>query len=184
MSDITKRALAESLKMHMQHTPLDKITIASLVEDCGFIRQTFYYHFQDIYDLLRWIFKTEALNALEGYKSYETWQQGFLMVFQYVEDNKIFCLNAYKSQGREYLENFLHEVVFSLLEGVIDELAQGKNLRDEYRAYIAQFYTYAFTGLLQEWLDSGLRTKPKDITEKLACLIEGDFLRAVEKFSN
>ena len=32
--------------------PLDKITVKDIVSDCGISRNTFYYHYRDIYDLL------------------------------------------------------------------------------------------------------------------------------------
>ena len=52
MSEITKKALAASLKKLLEQKTLDKITVVDLAEDCGVNRQTFYYHFQDIYDLV------------------------------------------------------------------------------------------------------------------------------------
>jgi AcrR family transcriptional regulator len=62
--------------------PLDKITVIDIVTDCGVNRQTFYYHFQDIYDLIEWLFLDEASVALAGQKTYETWEQGFLARFK------------------------------------------------------------------------------------------------------
>ena len=55
VSKLTKRALAASLKKLLAQKPLSKITIADITEDCGMNRMTFYYHFQDIYDLIDWI---------------------------------------------------------------------------------------------------------------------------------
>ena len=60
MAQTTKRALAASLKKLLKERPLDNITVKDIVEDCEVNRQTFYYHFQDIYDLLLWVFTTEA----------------------------------------------------------------------------------------------------------------------------
>ena len=57
MSEITKKALAETLKKLLSKNKLNKITIKEITEDCGVNRQTFYYHFKDIYDLLEWIYK-------------------------------------------------------------------------------------------------------------------------------
>ena len=48
MSQITKRALEQSLKNLLLKKPLNKITISDITEDCGINRMTFYYHFQDI----------------------------------------------------------------------------------------------------------------------------------------
>ena len=61
MSEITKKALAESLKKLLSKNKLNKITIKEITEDCGVNRQTFYYHFKDIYDLLEWIYKNEVI---------------------------------------------------------------------------------------------------------------------------
>ncbi len=54
-SQITRNALARSLKKLMLTVPLTKITIQQLVDDCGVTRHTFYNHFQDIYELLGWL---------------------------------------------------------------------------------------------------------------------------------
>ena len=74
MSNLTKRALEASLKKLLLKKPLDKITISDIADDCGMNRMTFYYHFQDIYDLIAWSFDEDAEKILAGKKSYETWQ--------------------------------------------------------------------------------------------------------------
>ena len=84
MSQITKRALAESLKKLLLEKPLDRITVSDITEDCGVSRMTFYYHFKDVYDLIEWTWLQEAERALDGQKTYDTWQQGFLQIFQLV----------------------------------------------------------------------------------------------------
>ena len=53
VSEQTKRELAAALKEAMAQKPLDKITISELTSACSIRRQSFYYHFEDIYDLLR-----------------------------------------------------------------------------------------------------------------------------------
>ena len=62
----TKLALANALKKLLQKKFLDDITVKELVEECEVNRQTFYYHFQDIYDLLRWFLEHETSEALRG----------------------------------------------------------------------------------------------------------------------
>ena len=54
MAHATKQLLANALKKKLNQKTLDKITVTELAEDCGVNRQTFYYNFQDIYDLLDW----------------------------------------------------------------------------------------------------------------------------------
>ena len=82
MAQMTKNALADSLKTLLETRTVDKITISDITEHCGVNRMTFYYHFQDIYDLLEWSWIREANKVLNGKKTYNTWQQGFLDVYK------------------------------------------------------------------------------------------------------
>ena len=100
MSNITKRALEASLKNLLLQKPLNKITVGDIANDCGINRMTFYYHFKDIYDLIEWSCVEDATKALEGKKTYDTWQEGFLNIFNAVLDNKPFIMNVYRSVSR------------------------------------------------------------------------------------
>lgn len=183
MSQVTKKALAASLKKLMMYTPLDRITVKDIVTDCGVNRQTFYYHFQDIYDLLGWIYKSEAFGSIADYRTYDTWQQGFLMIFHYVSDNRAFCLNSFRSLGRDHLEEFLYSVTFKLLIGVVNEVAEGTSIADEYKNFIADFYTLAFIGLMLKWLKNGTHDDPETIIENLSRLIEGNIGKGIDNYS-
>ena len=94
MSQVTKRALEQSLKNLLLQKSLTKITVKDITEDCGINRMTFYYHFKDIYDLVEWACLEDARKALEEKKTFDTWQQGFLQIFEAVQANKPFIMNV------------------------------------------------------------------------------------------
>ncbi len=183
MSRLTKQALADSLKKLMETHTLKSITVKDLVEECGVNRQTFYYHFQDIYDLLRWIFETEAEKVLGQNKNSDNWSQGFLNAFHYVLDNRKFVEHAYASLGKEHLERYLHKVVYTLLLQVIEEQSQGLDVSEDSKSYIAHFYKYAFVGIALDWIGNGMKTEPEVIIHKLTTLLEGDFRRGLIKLN-
>ena len=58
-SNLTKKAIALSAKELTKEKPYDKISISDIADRCGIKRQTFYYHFQDKYELLVWIYFNE-----------------------------------------------------------------------------------------------------------------------------
>lgn len=115
MSNTTKRALEASLKNLLLKKPLDKITINDIANDCGISRMTFYFHFKDIYDLVEWSCIEDASKALDGKKTYDDWQQGFLQIFEAVLDNKPFILNVYHSVSREQVETYLYKLTYDLM---------------------------------------------------------------------
>lgn len=181
MAQTTKKALAASLKKLLEKKPLDKITVIDIVEDCEVNRQTFYYHFKDIYDLVEWIYTSEATKALGGKKTYDTWQQGFLQIFEYVLRNKAFVINTYHSANREHLQRYLYNETYILLIGVVEEKAAGMPVRDDDKAFIANFYKYAFVGLMLEWIRTGMKEDPSSIIDRLSILIHGDIADALGK---
>ena len=61
---ITKQNLGDALKKRLEHQSLSKITVSEIAEDCGYNRKTFYYHFEDIYDLLKWTVENETIDVL------------------------------------------------------------------------------------------------------------------------
>jgi probable dihydroxyacetone kinase regulator len=144
MSQTTKRALAASLKKLLEEKSLDTVTIVDITEDCEVNRQTFYYHFRDIFDLIEWIYQSEAAKALGGKKTYDSWQQGFLQIFEYALANKTFVYKTYHSSSLPHLTQYLYGETFALLAGVIEEKSAGLAVRDEDKKFIANFYKYAF----------------------------------------
>ena len=182
MSQITKRALEQSLKNLLQQKPLSKITISDITEDCGISRMTFYYHFKDIYDLVEWACAEDATRALQNKKTYDTWQQGFVQIFHAVRENKVFVMNVYRCVNREQVEKYLVPLTDQLIMGVITERAAGMTVREADQQFIAQVYSYAFVGIMLDWIRDDMRADPEELVNRLAMVIHGDITQALERF--
>lgn len=183
MSQTTKRALEASLKNLLLKKPLDKITIHDIAEDCGINRMTFYYHFKDIYDLVEWSCIEDASKALGDKKTYDTWQQGFLQIFEAVQANKPFIMNVYHSVSREQVEIYLYKLVYRLLIDVVEEKSEGLYVADGDKEFIANFYKFSFVGLMLEWIKNDMKEDPHEIIERLSLLLHGDITQALIRFS-
>ena len=182
MSQVTKRALEASLKSLLLQKPLSKITVTDITEDCGINRMTFYYHFKDIYDLVEWACLEDARAALEEKKTYDTWQEGFLQIFEAVRENKPFIMNVYRCVHQEQVERYLKPLVDQLLLDVINEEAAGMTVRDEDKAFIARIYSYVFVGLMLDWIRKGMKEDPNVIMRDLSLLLQGNMRAAVERY--
>lgn len=117
---------------------------------------TFYYHFQDIYDLAEWVCIEDGREALKGKKTYDTWQEGMTQVFGAVLENKPFIMNIYHTVRRERLENYLYKLSYKLIADVVEEKCAGGNISEEDKKFIADFYKYGFVGVMLNWIDHGM----------------------------
>ena len=179
----TKLALEASLKRMMLKKPLDKITIRDLTEDCGISRMAFYYHFKDIYDLVEWACMEDAAQALQGKKTYDTWQEGLTQIFEAVLDNKPFLLNAYRCISREQMERFLFRLTYGLIRGVVEEKSQGVAIQEEDKAFIAEFYKYSFVGILLDWIRQGMSGDYHVMVQKISTTMRGSLAHAIDQFA-
>lgn len=182
MSQVTKRALEQSLKNQLLKKPLTKVTINDITEDCGINRMTFYYHFKDIYDLVEWSCLEDAKRALEYRKINESWQEGLLRIFEAARDNKPFIMNVYRCVHQEQVEKYLKPQVDSLVLSIINEEQGQKILREEDKEFIARIYAYVFIGIMLDWIRDDMRGDPKQIVDRLGVLMKGTISNAIDRF--
>ena len=58
-------AISRAVEQMLQTKPVCKITVQSVMEQTQMKRQSFYYHYQDIYNVLEWIVETEVCTPLQ-----------------------------------------------------------------------------------------------------------------------
>lgn len=183
MSQITERALSDALKRLLQTKPLNRITVTQITDECGVSRMTFYYHFKDIYDLVEWTCQDFAARALGNNRTYDTWQQGFLAIFDSLLQNRAFVTSVYHSVSREQLERYLYDVTYDLLIGVVEEESSGLRVTERDKAFIADFYKYGFVGLVLAWIRDGMQEEPAQLVGRLSTMAQGNFRQALERFA-
>ena len=155
MNNLTRKAIADSLKSLLAQRPLSRITVMDIASQCGISRMTFYYHFRDIYDLVGWIISYDITEILSGRKTHDTWQDGFLYIFHAAEKNHVFVFNVFNSMSREQLERSLTGPVTELLLSVLMETEACEKLSED-----------------------------ELMIKRTECVMSGSFEKAVDRFSS
>ncbi len=156
MAHATKQLLANSLKKLLTKKTLDKITVTELAEDCKVNRQTFYYNFQDIYDLLDWTLEQERQQLLSSHTFGEDTLKNWDILLDYLKTNKTFILNTYHSLAHPLLEKTLKNDLRPLVEIAVSRYTAESPISETDKALVIKIYTLAFVGILREWLDNDL----------------------------
>ena len=164
MASTTKESLGAALKQMLTVKPIDKITVKDLVEICGVNRQTFYYHFDDVYDLLKWVFEEDANRVLPSEVVYEHWRDDVMMFFKYLADNSVFALNIYNSNSRIYMLRYFKRRLQGCIRSFAIIVSEGKNIDRTDFEFVVEFYANGIVGLISQWLDLGMQL-PKEITQ-------------------
>ena len=150
----TKRALARSLRNAMEKKPFSKITVTEIITDCGVNRKTFYYHFQDIYALLKWMVQQDAIEVVKNFDPVSDLTEAIGFVMNYVEENDHLIGCAYDSIGHDIVKSFFYSDFIELMDQYIRQFEKNLDLEidEKYRAFLSKFYTEALSGMLMEWI--------------------------------
>lgn len=164
----TRLALSRALKSKMQQKSVSRITVSELIEECGVNRKTFYYHFSDIYALLKWTLEEEAIEVVKSFDLLVNYEDAIRFVIEYVEGNKHILTCALDAFGREELKGFFVRDFLELTRTVIVGTAKNLSLSppESYVEFLTVLYTEAVAGSLVDWIRS------KDIDYRKEQIIE------------
>ena len=183
MASSTKKALADALKKMMVVKPIDKITVNDLVETCGVSRQTFYYHFNDVYDLLEWVFEEDANANLPREVVYDNWKHDVTLWFKYLYENSAFALNVYNSNSRLYMLRYLKARMKACIRSFAELASEGKNIDRQDFEFVVEFYANCAIGFISQWMDMGMQL-PKEITrERILRVMDQSVENMLARFS-
>ncbi|MCR6546165.1 dihydroxyacetone kinase transcriptional activator DhaS [Dehalobacterium formicoaceticum] len=181
-SNITKLALANSLKGLMAKKAFNKICVSDIVDNCGLTRQAFYYHFKDKYDLMNWIYYTETARFMSSYNKVEHWLDGMLDLCNYMRQNKTFYINALNTTGQNSFQEYLHDYIRDISISVIESI-KSTEFEEEKWGFIVEFISTAFVGLIVRWADNGMKDDPAEYVMKMRSLFDGSILYELESQS-
>ncbi len=170
----TKKALSQALKKRMETKPFSRITIKEIILDCGINRNTFYYHFRDMRDLLRWTLRHEAIDIVKKYDLASDYEAAILFVIDYLEQNQHMLNCVYDSVGCDELKSCLVDDFTEIIESIIslEEAAAGARLPEDHRKLLVSFYREGISGLIIDYLHGSV-----DLTKEKAVRYISDIFR-------
>ncbi len=158
----TKKALADALKEQLKIEPLDKICIAEICDRCELNRKSFYYHFEDKFDLINWIFDNEYLSEASK-KTYTDHWESINTLCRYLYLNKCFYKKVLKSQDSAFFTSHIKLIIEPIIKTALEN---SDNTKDISRFKLS-FYTDAILLSLHNWLTHNTDMNWVDFSQEL-----------------
>ena len=184
MSSFTKKEIIATFFRLLEQKPLSKISVKNIVEACGINRNTFYYYYKDIYDLVDDIFNIEtekvtSQNPVHGY-----WQEGCLQSMHYLVAHSMIIHNVLNSISPEAIKAYLFKVAHGLLMTFSNKVTEGKFVPEEDKKFIVDFYSHGFVGIFYEWIRSGMKQEPENFIELMGRMLNGSIYDVLRRSAN
>lgn len=183
MTEMTKSILSKSLKKFLSKKPLNKITVKDIVSDCKLTRQTFYYHFQDIYELLDWTYKNEIGHILEDKKN-SSWDAIIKGILNFIKENKSMFVYTIQSVGREHFEQAVYPDLYEFSKSKIHEASSEFEIPTDKINFLANLQTITLLSVIIQWANNGMKESINEIVQMLDMTLNSATLNVLKEYES
>lgn len=183
MAQFTKKALMDSFLELIEDRPLNKITVKEITANCGVNRNTFYYHFQDIPQLIEAVVCEDAEYVISQNPNIESLEQCLDVAMSLVLKRKKVVYHIYHSTERAIFEHFLWEICTKVITDYYDRAVAQYPVSDTDKDIIIDYYKGLCFGVailaLERGLEEDMRPWIKRVCELKKNSVEEMIERAI-----
>lgn len=177
----TKDLIRKEFIRLLNKKKLHNITVTELAKACNIERKTFYYHYENLTELVKEIFDEELDVVIEEFNETLSWEESFISAAKFILDNKKMVKHIYESDYRIDLEKYIFSISGEIMRNYVKRLGQTTKAKDIDMKLIAYFYQCALSSALIKWVATGMKNDPKTITRRLGELMDGNILLSLKR---
>lgn len=166
MANFTQGLIYDTFLSMLDKMSFDKITVTSLIKECNISRNTFYYHYEDIYDLL-----DDVLISLIKKYDQEAAKKDLKEVLKSMlydcRENGTKVYNIFNSISRDRLERYIFDETNSIISHRLMKIAKEKNVDPARAQAITDIVRYSIYGFFMEFLWNGMKADIEESVDKL-----------------
>lgn len=153
----------------MRRHPFQKITIQKIATECGVNRQTFYYHFDNIYDLMSRAFEFELIYESRMFDE-DTWEGVMKRFLKWMKVNRVVVKNIITNIESRYLRQAIYPLISQSLEEKAGTIIRANTDMDD--GFARRFLIYGITQYILEWAESDFKEEINDIVSQMVFLLK------------
>ena len=180
MSKFTRNAIIQTFVRLLNQYPMNEITVKDIVEECGINRKTFYYYFQDIYDLLEAVIDEQRQEMENRQVTAESAERMLHEATCFISKNRKAVLHILQNGKQEKMFDYLHQSIQKNVGAFVEKEAEGSSCTRENLEMIIWLYTDAVYGFFLRWIKNGMKETSEELIGKLFRLLSGTIRFAIQ----
>lgn len=173
MSNEMKLQIVQASERLLNAKNKKKLTVTDIVEECHITRQTFYYHFKDIPDMLIWDIQRHCEDLAQEISSKKNMEEIAEYCLTFMAEHRHYKEKIMASNYGEVTLNLVSSIVKKALLEAIERNDLFPNNTVGEKKLIVTYYVYAFGGVMKEWEEIGIEDTAQ-IAKILTQLIKGN----------
>lgn len=180
----TKNLIKQEFIKLLNKKSLHNITVTEIAKQCKIERKTFYYHYENLPQLVKEIFDEELEDVIKEFNETLSWEESFISAAKFILENKKVVKHMYESDYKVELEKYIFSISGEIMRKYVRRVAKDTKAQEIDIKLIAYFYQCALSSSLVEWVATDMKTDPKLVTRRLGELMDGNILEALKRSEN
>ena len=180
----TKNLIKQEFIKLLNKKSLHNITVTEIAKQCKIERKTFYYHYENLPQLVKEIFDEELEDVIEEFNETLSWEESFISATKFILENKKVVKHMYESDYKVELEKYIFSISGEIMRKYVRRVAKDTKAQEIDIKLIAFFYQCALSSSLIQWVATDMKTDPKLVTRRLGELMDGNILEALKRSEN
>lgn len=177
----TKNLIKQEFIKLLNKKSLHNITVTEIAKECNIERKTFYYHYENLPQLVKEIFDEELENVIEEFNETLSWEESFISATKFILDNKKVVKHMYESDYKIELEKYIFSLSGEIMRKYVERVAKDTKAQEIDIKLIAYFYQCALSSSLVQWVATDMKIDPKTVTRRLGELMDGNILESLKR---
>lgn len=180
----TKELIRNEFIELLNKKPIHNLTVTELARKCDIERKTFYYHYENLTELIKEIFQEELTMVVEEFNETLSWEDSFILAAKFILDNKRAIKHLYQSDYREDVEKYVFSIAGEIMYEYVERASENTDAKDVDKKLIAYFYQCALSSALIQWVATDMKTDPTIMTNRIGKLMDGNILMSLKRSEN
>lgn len=180
----TKELIRKEFIELLNKKPIHNVTVTELARKCDIERKTFYYHYENLTELVKEIFQEELSMVVEEFNETLSWEDSFILAAKFILDNKRAIKHLYQSDYREDVEKYVFSIAGEIMYEYVERASENTDAKDVDKKLIAYFYQCALSSALIQWVATDMKTDPTIMTNRIGKLMDGNILMSLKRSEN
>lgn len=177
----TKNLIKQEFIKLLNKKSLHNITVTEIAKQCKIERKTFYYHYENLPQLVKEILDEELENVIEEFNETLSWEESFISATKFILENKKVVKHMYESDYKVELEKYIFSLSGEIMKKYVRRVAKDTKAQEIDIKLIAYFYQCALSSSLVQWVATDMKIDPKTVTRRLGELMDGNILESLKR---
>lgn len=181
MAGFTKKAIRESFVRLLNEKPLSQITVKDIVDDCGINRNTFYYYFQDLPQLVETVVNEDVQRIIREYPAASSIEDCINAMIGFALENRKAVMHIYHSINRDLYEQYQWAICEHTVTTYVDGILSGRSVAEADRKLLVDYLKCVCFGLVMGWLERGMQEDIQARLHRICELRQGDLEQMIAR---